>query len=151
MTIQFAFTTSPITRDFADRLLDLSVAVFGDDDRLDGSWRLQNMPDLSSFTATSNDRLVGFKLGYAATSKRYYSWLGGVHPDFRRLGIALALMERQHEWVASRGYQVIETEVSQANHGMAQLNEQVGFVPAGFRFDAERPRVIYRKYLAGAP
>ena len=120
MALTFDLTTSPITRDFADRLLDLSIAVFGDDDRLDGSWRLQNMPDLSSITARDGNQLVGFKLGYAATSKRYYSWLGGVHPEHRRRGIALALMERQHEWIKSRGYQVIETEVAQANHGMAQ-------------------------------
>ena len=56
-------------------------------------------------------------------------------------------MEQQHEWVASRGYQVIETETSQVNHGMAQLNERVGFVPAGIRYDFDRPRVIYRKHL----
>ena len=103
MTLTFDLTTSPITREFAEKLLDLSVAVFGDDDRLDGSWRLANMPDLSSFTARDEDHLVGFKLGYAVTSKRYYSWLGGVHPDHRRRGIALALMTRQHEWIASRG------------------------------------------------
>ena len=54
MPAQYDLTTSPITRDFAAKLLDLSVAVFGDDDRLDGSWRLQNMPDLLSSQASHN-------------------------------------------------------------------------------------------------
>jgi hypothetical protein len=40
--------------------------------------------------------LVGSKLGYAETSHRYYSWLGGLHPDFRQRGIGSCLMEQQH-------------------------------------------------------
>ena len=90
--------------------------------------------------------LVGFKLGYAVTSERYYSWLGGVHPCYQRRGIAANLMEQQHQWVRSAGYSVIETELIQTNHAMAKLNEATGFTAAGVRFDSS-PRVIYRYTL----
>ncbi len=94
--------------------------------------------------------MVGFKVGYAATARRYYSWLGGVDPDVRRVGIGVALMERQHRWAEEAGFELVETEVAQNNHAMQQLNERSGFVAAGIRFDQEVPRVIYRKRLAAS-
>ena len=147
MSVIYAQDLGPLSSKLTSELVSLTEKIFGPGDRLDGTWRIQNMPDLSSFTARNGDDLIGFKLGYAVTSQRYYSWLGGVHPSYRRAGIAGELMRRQHEWISSRGYKVIETEVVQTNHEMSRLNEESGFSVAGVRFDAEHPRVIYRKRI----
>jgi hypothetical protein len=119
-------------------------------DRLDSVWRMQNMPDVRATIARSGTGLVGFKVGYAVTATRYHSWLGGVHPGYRQSGIAGVLMRRQHGWIASRGYQMIETEVIQSRHRRSQLNERAGFLAAGVRFDKDQPRIIYRKLLGGS-
>ena len=51
-------------------------------------------------------RACAYKIGYAMTQTKYYSWLGGVRPDQRRQGLASELMERQHNWAAAQGYQL---------------------------------------------
>ncbi len=45
---------------------------------------------------------VAFKLGYALDDATFYSWLGGVHPTYRGLGIAHELMTTQHDWCVRR-------------------------------------------------
>jgi len=147
MTISYRSETTPLSPQRMEQMSDLSRLVFGAHRVDDGNWRMTNMPDLSAFTAFVGGLMVGFKIGYAHTSTRYYSWLGGVHPEHRRQGIAVALMRLQHEWVADRGYEIVETETAQSNAGMCQLNEQSGFRVTGMRFDHDRPRMIYRRYF----
>lgn len=50
--------------------------------------------------------IAGFKVGYERDSS-FYSWMGGVRPEYRRMGIAKALAQRQEAWAKSRGYQHI--------------------------------------------
>lgn len=147
MTIDYVLQPGPLTDALTGEIIALAEAIFGADDRLDSRWRMQNMPDVCAVAARSGKDLIGFKVGYAVTATRYYSWLGGVHPEHRQSGIAGVLMRRQHAWIASRGYQVIETEVIQSNHRMSHLNERAGFLAAGVRFDKAQPRIIYRKPL----
>ena len=113
----------------------------------DGVWRMTHMPNVSAFTAHADGGMVGFKVGYAHTSSRYYSWLGGVHPDYRRMGIAHTLAKLQHQWLLGTEFRLVETEASQSNHNMCRLNEKCGFTPAGMRFDKDQPRIIYRKHF----
>ena len=45
-----------------------------------------------------NNEPVGFKIGYETSSKQnFYSWMGGVLPKYRQLGIAERLMEYQEQ------------------------------------------------------
>jgi GNAT superfamily N-acetyltransferase len=145
--IAYSSHNAPVPQDLVNVAFALAVRVFGSIDAKDGSWRLERMPLANLFAGRSGGVLVGFKLGYAVTSERYYSWLGGVHPAFRGLGIARELMKLQHEWVAAQGFRVIETELVQDNHQMAMLNEDAGFRMAGMRFDGDRPRIVYRRFL----
>jgi ribosomal protein S18 acetylase RimI-like enzyme len=72
-------------------------------------WRLENMPNVSVFVTEVESRMVGFKIGYAESYDRYYSWLGGVDPDFQKQGIARRLMEEQHRWLADSQFEMVRT------------------------------------------
>ncbi len=146
MEVTYHSAEAPLDQSLTGELLALAQRVFGTIEEDDIRWRLANMPVLTALTARCGSELCGFKIGYAVTSRRYNSWLGGVDPEHRRLGIAAELMRRQHDWVFASGFEVIETEVLQLNHAMQQLNEASGFNAAGVRFDKSEARIIYRKH-----
>ena len=146
LKVSYQAAQAPLDDTYVAEILGVAKRVFERIDADDIRWRLQHMPVLSAFGVRHQGRLCGFKVGYAVTSRRYNSWLGGVDPDYRRRGIAAALMQRQHDWVFANGFEVIETEVLQENHAMQQLNEGSGFKAAGVRFDKPEARIIYRKY-----
>lgn len=146
MEISYQHAAAPLDESLVGDLLQAAGRVFETIDAEDIRWRLAHMPALTAFTARSGSGICAFKIGYAVTSRRYNSWLGGVDPDYRRRGIAAVLMQRQHDWVFANGFEVIETEVLQLNHAMQQLNEASGFKAAGVRFDNVEARIIYRKH-----
>jgi len=65
------------------------------------------MPHVTVQVARSIGRMVGFKIGYAASQTRYYSWLAGVEPGHRRHGVALRMTEDQHAWAQATRYERI--------------------------------------------
>ena len=149
--LHYELHTAPFALSFLDNLFDLAQLVFGNIDRADDEWRLARMPQCTAFTASAADTLVGFKAGYAVTSKRYYSWLGGTHPNLRGRGVAHTLMSQQHHWLQANGYQVVETEARQNNLAMCQLNSKAGFVAVGSKQKSDGRVNLYRKPLAPRP
>jgi len=87
--------------------------------------------------------LVGFKVGYALDRRRFYSWVGGIHPAHRRQGIAQALLETQQRWAAAQGYDSIEVKTSQAFPQMVALLERNGYQPHG----ETEGKLLYRRVL----
>jgi predicted GNAT superfamily acetyltransferase len=108
---------------------------------------MRHMPDLSVFCALDGEEVVGFKAGYAMTQTKYYSWLGGVLPEYCHKGIASALMSQQHDWLASRNYHAIETAVNQDNYAMAQVNLRHGFEVCGVRTEPHRVQILFSRQL----
>ena len=147
MIVDYQLALPPYSADFVEDLIVLNERVFGRDDPDYLKWRLDRMPELSTFLASRNGRLIGFKIGYAMTAQRYYSWLGGVDPDNRRSGIASELMVRQHRWVFEQGYDRIETAADQTNTRMAALNLKHGFEVSELRVEPERTQILYLKRL----
>jgi ribosomal protein S18 acetylase RimI-like enzyme len=148
MQVAFGVELPPFDSGVVERLVALGAAVFGRSDPNYVVWRLTHMPDVSVFCASVDSRLVAFKAGYAVGERKYYSWLGGVHPDLRGQGIASALMDRQHRWLAERGYAVVETAVDQENTAMAQANLRHGFSVCGVRTEPQRVQILFSKALA---
>jgi len=133
-----------------EELLALCAAAF---DSFDPAYLLDRLADLDAPAATlAHDdagRLIGFKLGYRRSPDLFYSWLGGVHPDARRQGIAARLMTAQHEWARGEGYAAVETRTRAVNNAMIILNLQSGFHVAGFEVDGSgRPVVTLRRALS---
>lgn len=89
-------------RDRGD-MRDLCTIIFSDFDADYLTTRLPFISDPALHVARRiNGDLVGFKLGYRRGPHMFYSWLGGVHPETRRHGVARELMVRQHQWAADR-------------------------------------------------
>ncbi len=70
---------------------------------------------------------VGFKIGYERDQNEFYSWLGGVLPEYRGLGVARELMLTQHEWCRKQGYSKISTKTQNRFQSMLILNIKNGF------------------------
>ena len=109
------------------------------------NWRLTNMPDVTVFTIYEGDHLIGYKAGYATAFDRYYSWLGAVHPDFQRQGIARRLMQAQHDWLAASRFTLLETQVAKVNNAMLDLNLSSGFQISGEFSKKGEPYLILEK------
>lgn len=138
---------TPSEGDIRD-IQSLSRRLFGEYVDNEGDWRIRQMPSFSVFVARSDGLLVGFKMGYAHTKTRYYSWLGGVDPDFRRQGVARQLMKNQHDWLIENRYLSVETGARQSNTAMTKLNLSGGFKAVGIRYKQDDPDIIYEKVLA---
>lgn len=88
-------------------------------------------------TAFIDSQPVAFKLGYESTQKEFYSWLGGVVPEYRGLGIAADLMKTQHEWCRKNGYKKIQTKTQNRFRDMLLLNIRFGFDIVGYQLSDE--------------
>src|SRR5687767_7737821 len=69
---------------------------------------IEGRQDVFALIAHLEGNPVGYKVGYRYKPGRYYSWTGGVLPDYRRSGVARRMQEWQHGWCRSRGYKFIE-------------------------------------------
>lgn len=137
----------PLGDDAFSELSALAERVFDHHDPDSMAWRLTRMPEVTVFVAHDGDRLTGFKAGYAATENRYYSWLGGVDPDYRGEGIAGELMAHQHAWLEQSDFKLVETHVAQANDAMVALNLKYGLRITGMFIKRGEPNYIMQKDL----
>ncbi len=101
-------------------------------------------------TAYLNKKPVGFKIGYATPTRRnFYSWMGGILPKYRHLGIATKLFEFQEQWIIRAGFQRILVKTRCKHKAMIRLLlkygfHQIGVVPYS---PDEETRILYEKKL----
>jgi ribosomal protein S18 acetylase RimI-like enzyme len=145
--IKFGHHIGSPTEDLLREVASLSDQIF-DSPNIDYTWRLKNMPHVSIFYAEHESLLVGFKAGYAIAENKYYSWLGGVHPDFRNKGMANHLTTMQHQWLVLNGYSSVETSCRQGNSAMARINLRNGFSVVGTKLEPHALQVLWSKPLA---
>ncbi|MFK8164878.1 MAG: GNAT family N-acetyltransferase [Lewinella sp.] len=69
---------------------------------------------------------AGFKVGYERDGY-WYSWLGGVHPDYRRRGVARILADRQDEWARQQGYSSVTFKTLNRLRNMLRFGIDRGF------------------------
>lgn len=105
----------------------LYAALFGQIDEIKFLSRIDQAKDLFTTMAWENARLAGFKMGYAKDAHTFYSWIGGVHNDFRKQGIAQQLMHQQHIWCGQKGFTTIQTKTMNRWKPMLILNLKNGF------------------------
>jgi GNAT superfamily N-acetyltransferase len=100
--------------------------------------------------ARVDDIIRGFVIFDESFFDQFYVRLLLVHPDFRRRGLATALM-RAAELDCQTGK--LFTSTNQSNLPMQRLCERLGFVKSGYveNLDEGDPELIYVKLLAPAP
>lgn len=128
-----------IQDDTVERLASVIEQAFGE---WDPKWFASGLARANGAThlilALIDNKTVGFKLGYQTEPEVFYSWLGGMTPDFRGLGIATELMKRQHLWCRTKGYKKIETTTRNCFRSMLLLNIRHGFNITGTEESNER-------------
>ena len=72
--------------------------------------------------AEIDNQLVGFKNG------SFYSWMGGVLPKFRRMGVAYSLANFQEKWAAENGFSSILLKTRQKHDEMIAFSLNRGFI-----------------------
>ncbi len=79
--------------------------------------RLEGRPFLA-LVAYHGSRVAGYKIGYGETESRFYSWVGGVHPDFRGQGLAREMLRHQEIWCRRQGYRSLAVKSENRFRGM---------------------------------
>ncbi|MHB1682862.1 MAG: GNAT family N-acetyltransferase [Bacilli bacterium] len=110
-----------------ERLCALHDTIFRSQSSATIAMELQKKHHFLILLALHEKSVVGFKIGYEDRTGRFYSWLGGVDPDFRGRGIASELMGRQHAWCIDNNYRVIRTHTKNKWRNMLILNLRHGF------------------------
>lgn len=82
--------------------------------------------------ARENGRPIAYKLGYEISSNEFYSWLGGVLPQYRKQGIATKLREAQENWAVENGYKRISVKSMNQFPAMLQLLIGSGYQITGY-------------------
>lgn len=129
-------------------LRDLHALVFSHPEVSESALksRLELQPKPLVLLAWHAHQLAAYKIGYERKQGHYYSWIGGVHPDFRRQGLAAELMIRQHDWCREQGYQTIRTHTKNKWRQMLILNIRHEFDIIGTLTDEYgEPKLILEK------
>lgn len=78
--------------------------------------------------ATCENQIIGCKAGYERDDDgSFYSWLGGVLPDYRKHGVAQLLSDQQEEWTKVEGYDAIKFKTLNRHKAMLHFALRNGF------------------------
>jgi GNAT superfamily N-acetyltransferase len=103
-----------------------------------------------ALVAEKDGELLGFKVGYQDNvPDTFYSWMGGVRPEFRKDGIADALAEYQENWARERGFKRVYFKTRNRFPAMISFGLKRGFkiikvIPKG---GVEDYRVVMKKVI----
>lgn len=75
----------------------------------------------------ADGHLTGFKIGYPVDDVEFYSWLGGVIPEFRELGFAQMMIEFQEQWSKEQGYKLLSVKSMNQFPSMLRLLVRNGY------------------------
>lgn len=113
--------------------------------------RLSGVHRLLILIARVGGVACGFKVGYeyASDTDYFYSWIGGVSPNYRRSGIASRLMLEQHRIAKVLGFKYVQTKTKNKYREMLLLNIKHGFDVTGVyqKLKEEKHGIILEKQL----
>ena len=96
--------------------------------------------------AYDGDSPIGFKLGYTLEDRHtFFSWLGGVDPDYRRQGIAQALLEIQERHVRGLGIRTIYFTSFDRFPEMIQLGKKNNYVKVKTATEGDEKKYWFEK------
>ncbi|KYG63783.1 hypothetical protein AZI86_13245 [Bdellovibrio bacteriovorus] len=140
--------TSFIDTQAKETIAKLCRKIFGDFDPVRFDEKMKSAK-AELLVATVDGKLAGFKLGYELSGEIFYSWLGGVLPEYRGVGIASELIKTQHQWCLKQGYQILQTKTQNHFREMFILNLKHGFEVIGTENSSTKGlKIILQKRLS---
>lgn len=99
--------------------------------------------------AEIDQMLVGFKIGYLKNNSEFYSWLGGVVPQYRQIGVAQKLLLFQETCVKKMGIKSISVKSMNKFPSMLRMLVKNGYeiMSVDFYKDPENERINFIKQL----
>ncbi len=130
-------------------LVEQSIPEFGDTNTVDDYRnRLGDKPQLI-LIAKDEDIPVGYKVGYELQEGIFYSWLGGITPSYRRMGLAQQLLEMQETWAQHHGYKLLRVKSMNRFPGMLILliNNRYEIVDLEQESEPVQTKIVFQKQL----
>ncbi len=142
-----------LTESLLQMILELEVALFPKPfsekevrDRLTQGKSVSIIVAIAA--ADSGPRPVGYKCGFELDAGRFYSWIGGVLPEYRNQGIAKELMKRQHAHCKKMGFSKVQTKTLNKFKNMLILNLKYGFeITDTYRGEDGDLRIVLEKNI----
>ncbi len=126
----------------------LYVKIFDDADLEFFKQRILEHPQLYTVLAYNDHILAGFKVGYPRDDTAFYSWIGGVLPQFRRQGIGLNLTKIQEKYAKAKGFTKLRTKSMNQFKPMMILNLKNGFDISKVYTNAKgQTKIVFEKSL----
>ena len=99
--------------------------------------------------AEVEDKVVGFKAGYATSKKVFYSWIGGVLPKYRRKGIAEKLLLEMEKILKKKRYKTLTYKTRNKYYPMIFFGAKNGFSIVNFekKESVLENRIFFEKKL----
>ena len=108
-------------------MVNIYSKIFEDADEVFFKQRVNEHTQLLSVLAYYENELIGFKIGYPYNKDIFYSWVGGVLPKYRNLGIASQLALLQEQWTKQNGFTTLRTKSMNRFKSMIIMNLKNGF------------------------
>src|SRR3972149_6502501 len=83
--------------------------------------RFRGRHNVTMMVAMVDDRHVGFIIGFELMPSTYFSWIFGVHPEYRRMGIATQLIQAQYAWPQDHEYAIMRFECQNQHRPMLHV------------------------------
>ena len=100
--------------------------------------RYRGRYNILQMVARIGDRPVAFFLGFELKPTVFFAWFYGVHPEFRRQGVASQLMDAVHSWARQNEYESIRFECHNQHRPMLHLAIALEYDIVGIRWDPDR-------------
>lgn len=111
--------------------------------------RFRGRHNPSILVAMIEGQHVGFIIGFEMMPRTYFTWVCGVHADFRRAGVATQLMHAQTAWAQEHHYTTMRFECQNQHRPMLHFAINEGYDLVGIRWDSATANnmVIFEKDL----
>ena len=111
--------------------------------------RFQGRHNVSMLVALLDEKPVGFIVGFEMMPSTYFSWLCGVVPDSRRLGVGTQLMQAQEGLAKEHHYNLLRFECQNQHRPMLHVAISEGYDLVGIRWETPTASnvVIFEKEL----
>ncbi len=101
--------------------------------------------------AEKDNKLMGFKCGYHrdTETRKFYSWMGGVLPEYRESGVASMLLAEMEDWCRQHNFKILEFKTLNEHKKMLFFGIKHGFeiVDVVDSTKDPRKRIILQKTL----